>query len=165
MQLDRCFLLSDALRASPRASRPHACPGPDSKQGTHFHQTWTRIHGHESRHCLPECMILQRDSESHTWHPMALYRPPAACIARALTHPHVLSQCQQYNTNNKLLIQTRGSKFLKFQEMKIQELVRLSARCLHRFLSFHSFIHMPVSSCVWFECSYIKSTFLHSPHI
>mmetsp|Transcript_4394 Transcript_4394/g.10636 ORF Transcript_4394/g.10636 Transcript_4394/m.10636 type:complete len:725 (+) Transcript_4394:93-2267(+) len=31
-------------------------------------------------------------------------------------------QCQQYNTNSKLLMQTRGSKFTKFQELKVQEL-------------------------------------------
>lgn len=30
--------------------------------------------------------------------------------------------CQQYKSNQKLLIQTRGSKFLKFQELKVQEL-------------------------------------------
>jgi DNA replication licensing factor MCM7 len=30
--------------------------------------------------------------------------------------------CTQYNTNAKLLMQTRGSKFSKFQELKIQEL-------------------------------------------
>ncbi|EKX47330.1 minichromosome maintenance protein 7 [Guillardia theta CCMP2712] len=31
-------------------------------------------------------------------------------------------QCQQFNSNSKLLMQTRGSKFVKFQEIKIQEL-------------------------------------------
>ena len=30
--------------------------------------------------------------------------------------------CVQYNNNNKLLMQSRGSKFSKFQELKIQEL-------------------------------------------
>jgi len=30
--------------------------------------------------------------------------------------------CQQYKSNSKLLIQTRGSKFVKFQELKVQEL-------------------------------------------
>jgi hypothetical protein len=30
--------------------------------------------------------------------------------------------CQQYNTNSKLIAQTRGSKFTKFQEIKVQEL-------------------------------------------
>ena len=30
--------------------------------------------------------------------------------------------CQQYNTNSKLIAQTRGSKFTKFQELKVQEL-------------------------------------------
>ena len=30
--------------------------------------------------------------------------------------------CVQYNSNNKLLMQSRGSKFQKFQELKIQEL-------------------------------------------
>jgi len=31
-------------------------------------------------------------------------------------------QCMQYKSNNKLLIQTRGSRFVKFQELKVQEL-------------------------------------------
>jgi hypothetical protein len=43
-------------------------------------------------------------------------------------------QCQQYNTNNKLLIQTRGSKFLKFQELKVQELVRTLSQTLFSFV-------------------------------
>ncbi len=30
--------------------------------------------------------------------------------------------CVQYNSNSKLLMQSRGSKFIKFQELKIQEL-------------------------------------------
>ena len=41
------------------------------------------------------------------------YMPVEKCMSR---------MCQQYNSNSKLIAQTRASKFTKFQELKVQEL-------------------------------------------
>ena len=37
-------------------------------------------------------------------------------------------ECKSKGTPGKLFLQTRGSKFIKFQEMKIQEMVRPDSR-------------------------------------
>jgi len=38
--------------------------------------------------------------------------------------------CMKNNSAGKLFLQTRGSKFIKFQELRVQELVRWRARNL-----------------------------------